>query len=220
MTAEQSPTSTPPPPLDGCGIASQADLRTIYQPPTAGVIAKSLARLDGHARRFIQLSPFLCIGTIGRDGLGDVTPRGGEPGFVHVLDETHIALPDRPGNNRLDTLSNIVERPGVGLLFFIPGFEDTLRLNGLARITTEPVLMQRFVASGKLPLSVVVIEVKEVYLHCTKAIRRARLWKPEAQVDRSALATAGQIFRDHMALDTEVAAIDAELENNAREQLY
>jgi PPOX class probable FMN-dependent enzyme len=219
MTTEQPPISTPPP-LDGCGLASQADLRTIYKPPTAGVVAKSLARLDGHARRFIELSPFLCIGTMGGDGLGDVTPRGGEPGFVHVLDATHIAMPDRPGNNRLDTLSNVMERPGVGLLFFIPGFEDMLRLNGLARITTEPALLQRFVAGGKLPLSVLVIEVKEVYLHCTKAIRRAGLWKPEAQVDRGALATAGQIFRDHMALEAEAAEIDAELENDAREHLY
>lgn len=220
MTTEPTPTSTPVPPPDGCELDSQSDLRTIYKPPTAGVVAKSLARLDGHARRFIELSPFLCIGTMGPDGLGDVTPRGGEPGFVHVLDATHLAMPDRPGNNRLDTLSNVVERPGVGLLFFIPGFEDTLRLNGLARITTEPALMQRFVAGGKLPLSVLVIEVEEVYLQCTKAIRRAGLWKPEAQVDRSAMATAGQIFRDHMALEAEAAAIDAELEQNAREELY
>jgi PPOX class probable FMN-dependent enzyme len=220
MTTEHSPTSTSSPPPDGCGLASQADLRTIYKPPTPGVVAKNIGHLDGHARRFVELSPFLCIGTMGRDGLGDVTPRGGEPGFVHVLDATHIALPDRPGNNRLDTLSNVVERPGVGLLFFIPGFEDTLRLSGLARITTEPALLQRFVAGGKLPLSVLVIEIKEVYLHCTKAIRRAGLWRPEAQVDRGALATAGQIFRDHMALEAEAAVIDAELEKNAREELY
>jgi PPOX class probable FMN-dependent enzyme len=204
-------------------IATEAELRAIYVQPSPGAVKKNVASLDRHSRRFIELSPFLCLGTMGPDGLGDVTPRGGLAGFVHALDDTHIALPDRPGNNRLDSLSNIVHRPGVGLLFFVPGFDDALRLNGIAQITTDPGLMQRFIVDDKLPLTVIVIEIKEVYLHCTKALRRAGLWKPEACVDRRTFATAGQIFHELLrdegaAIDA--AAIDAALEEDARKRLY
>jgi len=201
-------------------LKTEADLRAIYKPPSDGAAAKSFAQIDAHCRRFIELSPFACLGTTGPNGLGDVTPRGGEPGFVHVLDATQVAMPDRPGNNRLDSLVNIVQRPGVGLLFLIPGFEDMLRVNGVAQITTDPVLMQRFVANDKLPLSVLVIEVKEVYLHCPKAVRRAGLWNPQAQVDRRSYPTAGQIYRDQLALERDVAVIDAALEKDAIERLY
>jgi PPOX class probable FMN-dependent enzyme len=220
MSTDQPPVTPTHAPTEDCVIETEADLREIYKPPSSAAVAKTLPRIDDHARRFIELSPFVCVGTTGPDGLGDVTPRGGEPGFVHVLDPTHIALPDRPGNNRLDSLGNIVRQPGVGLLFFVPGFEDMLRLNGRAQLTTEPALMERFIVNGKLPLLVLVIEVKEVYLHCTKAIRRAGLWNPEARVDRKSFATAGQIFRDHIGLEPEASVIDAALESNAREHLY
>jgi uncharacterized protein len=201
-------------------LKTEADLRAIYKQPSFGAAAKTLLYLDKHFQRFIELSPFLCLGTTGPDGLGDVTPRGGGPGFVHVLDSTHLAMPDRPGNNRLDSLTNILHRPGVGLLFTIPGFEDTLRVNGLAQLTTDATLMQRFIANDKLPLLVIVIEVKEAYLHCGKAIRRAGLWNAEAQIDRRTYPTAGQIYRDQLALEMEVAVIDAALDKDARERLY
>jgi PPOX class probable FMN-dependent enzyme len=201
-------------------LKTESDLRTIYKQPSAGASAKSLAKLDAHCRRFIELSPFACLGTSGPNGLGDVTPRGGEPGFVHVLSSTHLAMPDRPGNNRLDSLTNILKIPGIGLLFFVPGFEDTLRVNGLAQITTDETLMQRFVTNDKLPLAVIVIEVKEVYLHCAKAIRRAGLWRQESQINRSSFPTAGQIYRDQLALEKDVTAIDQALEKDARERLY
>src|SRR5262245_45996737 len=112
------------------GLTSEVELRQVYKTPKKGAVAKDLALIDKHFARFISLSPFLCIGTTGADGSGDVSPRGGEPGFVHVIDGKTLAMPDRPGNNRLDSLTNITQRPGVGLLFFIPGFEDTLRING------------------------------------------------------------------------------------------
>jgi PPOX class probable FMN-dependent enzyme len=212
---------TQPPDVPAASILrTEADLRAIYKPPSRGAVAKTLPRLDAHFQRFIELSPFLCMGTMGPNGLGDVTPRGGEPGFVHVLDPTHIALPDRPGNNRLDALGNLLHNPGVGLLFFIPGFEDTLRLNGTAQLTTDEALIQRFDAGGKVPLCVLVIEIKEVYLHCAKAIRRAGLWQPASHLDRSTFPSAGQIYRDQLALETEVANIDAALEKDARERLY
>jgi uncharacterized protein len=206
-----------------CGqsvLKTQSDLRAIYKLPASGVLAKSFPRIDQHSRRFIELSPFVCLGTMGADGLGDVTPRGGEPGFVHVLDDTRIAIPDRPGNNRIDSLSNIVRQPGVGLLFLIPGFEDTLRLNGVAQITTDESLLRRFIANDKLPLSVLVIDVKEVYLHCGKAIRRSGLWKQEAQVDRRTFPTAGQIYREQLKLEKDAALLDAIFEKDARDNLY
>jgi PPOX class probable FMN-dependent enzyme len=201
-------------------LVSEADLRAVYRQPNKNTVAKDIGRIDKHCAHFISLSPFLCIGTVGPNGVADVSPRGGEAGFVHVIDEQTLAMPDRPGNNRLDTLINIVGQPGVGLAFFIPGFEDVLRVNGLARITTDETLMARFVTEAKPPLSVIVIEVKEAYLHCPKAVRRAGLWTQEAQVDRASFPTAGQIYRDQLALEVDVGAIDASLEKDARERLY
>lgn len=201
-------------------LKSEADLRTVYKQPAGGAVGKDIAQIDAHFARFIAMSPFLCIGTVGGNGLCDVSPRGGEPGFVHVLDGRTLAMPDRPGNNRLDTLGNITNNPGVGLLFFIPGFEDTLRVNGLARVSTEPELMQRFLQDGKPPRSVIVIDVKEAYLHCVKAIKRAGLWTQGAQVDRGTFPTAGEIYRDQLKLEVPVEVIDASLEQDAKDNLY
>ncbi len=201
-------------------LKSQDDLRTVYKKPAGGAVAKDIARIDDHFRRFIELSPFLCMGTVGKDGLCDVSPRGGEPGFVHVINETTLAMPDRPGNNRLDSLSNLTENPGVGLLFFIPGFEDCVRINGVARSTTEPELMARFVFEGKPPRSVLVIDIKEAYLHCPKAIKRAGLWQPDHYADRTQFPSAGQVYRDQMKLDAPTEQVDAALEKNARDELY
>ena len=201
-------------------LKSEADLRTVYKPPGGGAVGKDIAQIDAHFAHFISLSPFLCIGTSGENGMCDVSPRGGEPGFVHVIDARTLAMPDRPGNNRLDSLGNITSHPGVGLLFFVPGFEDALRVNGIARVTTDPALMARFTTDGKPPRSVMLIDVKEAYLHCAKAIKRAGLWTQEAQVDRATFPTAGEIYRDQLKLDVPVEAIDASLEKDARDNLY
>jgi PPOX class probable FMN-dependent enzyme len=201
-------------------LKSEAELRTVYKTPSGGAVGKDIAQIDAHFAHFISLSPFLCIGTVSENGLCDVSPRGGEPGFVHVIDAHTIAMPDRPGNNRLDSLGNITGNPGVGLLFFVPGFEDMLRVNGMARVTTDPELVARFLSDGKPPRSVMLIDVKEAYLHCPKAVKRAGLWTQEAQVDRETFPTAGQIYRDQLKLEVPVAAIDASLEKDARENLY
>jgi uncharacterized protein len=201
-------------------LRTESELRAVYKPPAAGVVAKDIGQIDAHFRRFIELSPFLCMGTMGADGLGDVTPRGGEPGFVRVLDSKHLAMPDRPGNNRLDGLSNLLRQPGIGLVFFVPGFEDTLRVNGMAQIVTDLALKQRFLAEERLPLSVIVIEVKEIYLHCGKAVRRAGLWNQGVQIDRRSYPSAGQIYRDQLKLAREAAALDAMFEKDARDNLY
>ena len=201
-------------------IGSVEALRQIYDAPTKGAVAKEIGRLHAHFRRFIERSPFVCISTMSADGRADVSPRGGEAGFTHVLDATHIAIPDRPGNNRLDSLVNIVANPSVGMLFFIPGFEDMLRVNGNARITTDPALMARFVANGRPPASVILVEVNEAQTHCAKAIKRAGLWNPETFADRRSFPTMGQILKDVLATDTPVEAIDAYVEKDARERLY
>lgn len=200
-----------------CGfVEDEAQLRTIYRQPTPIARGKEIGHLDDYCRRFIALSPFVCISTMSRDGRADVSPRGGKPGFVVPLDAHRLALPDRPGNNRLDSLLNVLDQPAIGLLFFVPGFEDMLRVNGSAQISVHPPLLDRFAFEGKLPLSVLVVEVREAQLHCTKAIRRAGLWDPAAHVDRAIFPSLGQILHDQLALDRSVCELDERLAESTR----
>lgn len=201
-------------------LDSEDALRGVYAKPARAVLDKTLDRLDEHACRIIALSPFFCIGSSRPDALADVSPRGGEPGFVHVLDETRLAFPDRPGNNRLDTLTNIVHAPAVGLLFFVPGMDEMLRVNGLASVSVDEALMARFVVDGKRPRSVTVVRVREVYLHCSKALKRADLWNPDKRVDRATLPTLGQMFRDQVKTVIPARVIDFALKQDAKRNLY
>jgi PPOX class probable FMN-dependent enzyme len=201
-------------------IDNEDSLRAVYQQPMKAVREKSLPHLDRHSRRFIELSPFFCIGSSQPNGLADVSPRGGEPGFVHALDDGHIAFPDRPGNNRLDTLTNILHQPAVGLLFFLPGVHEMLRVNGLASISTEEPLMARFVHDAKRPRSVVVIETREVYFHCSKALRRSDLWNPDKHLPKGVFPSLGQIARDQLKLLIPARVIDFALRQDAKKNLY
>lgn len=210
---------TDTPRLDGT-LATEGDLRTTYANPAKAVLDKVFLHLDPHSRHFIALSPFFCIGSSRPDGLADVSPRGGEPGFVHAIDDTHIAFPDRPGNNRLDTLTNIVHQPAVGLLFFLPGVEEMLRINGVATINTEESLMDRFIHDGKRPRSVVLVETREVYFHCSKALKRSDLWNPEKHLPKGAFPTLGQIARDQFKLLIPAKIIDFALGRDAKKNLY
>ena len=151
----------------------------------------------------------MIIGTTRPDGVGDVSPRGEEPGFVKVLDDTTLAIPDRPGNNRLDTLSNILERPAVGLIFLIPGVNETLRINGEAEIRDDDELREMFEVNGRLPATVLVVKVNEIYLHCAKALMRSRLWDEDAKIERSEFPTMGEMIRDQIDADTEAETQDA-----------
>lgn len=205
---------------DDTTLQSTRDLREVYREPSQPVRDKAFPCIDKHARRFIELSPFFCIGSVGPDQLADVSPRGGEPGFVHVLDETHIAFPDRPGNNRLDTLSNVMHSPAVGLLFFIPGVHEMLSFNGVASVTMREDLMLRFVHAGKRPRSAIVIEAREVYFHCSKALRRSDLWNPDKRVDRAALPSFGQIAKDQFKTRVPASLIDYVLDRDAKKNLY
>ena len=175
-------------------VASEAQLRERYDTPKDMILKLKLARLDKHARRFISLSPFLVLAT-----RGDASPKGDAPGFVRVVDDTTLLIPDRAGNNKLDTLRNILDDPAVGMIFLIPGFNETLRVNGRARVTMDPDLLAPLAVDGKAPKSGIVVDVEEVYLHCGKALLRARLWDPEARTDRAAMPTMGRMVADQIA---------------------
>ncbi|NGO49886.1 pyridoxamine 5'-phosphate oxidase family protein [Allomesorhizobium camelthorni] len=201
-------------------IENREELRALYKSPGDGAVRKELPRLDGHCRSFIAKSPFVLIGSSDGNGNADVTPKGDRPGFVAILDDNNIAIPDRPGNNRLDTLENIVVNPAVGLLFLIPGMNETLRINGHARITADAALRERLAVDGKLPISVTIVSVKAAYMHCAKAFMRSELWKPESWPDRATLPTLGEILRDQLALAQSAEATDKWLDEGYQKTMW
>jgi PPOX class probable FMN-dependent enzyme len=181
-------------------ISEPADLRLVYGPPGQPALKKQLASLDPHCRSFIAHSPFVLVSTADADGRCDVSPKGGPPGFVAVLDDHHLALGDLSGNNRLDTLENLTRSDGVGLLFLVPGIGETLRVNGRAVVTTDPDALVACALDGRAPKVAIVIEVEEAYIHCAKALRRSRLWEPDAWPDTSDMARPAAMLRDHIGL--------------------
>eukprot|EP00439_Symbiodinium_sp_Y106_P087591 s1_g127.t1 len=202
-------------------LKSESDLREHYLMPGAGPLDKQLDHIDKHCASFIELSPFVCIGTARDGALPDVSPRGGEPGFITVKDPKTLLMPDWPGNNRLDTLTNIVSSGSVGLLFFIPGINDMLRVNGRADVSVDPTVIGQFEMRGRNPRSVLVVHVEEAYLHCTKALVRSALWDADKQVERSVLPSTGTMYRDQMALDqVPPEVIDGALKENEEQELY
>jgi len=183
-------------------ITSTAALHALYAQPRERALKKQLAAIDVHAQRFIELSPFVVLASCSATGAVDASPRGGAPGFVKVADPHTLLIPDAPGNNRLDSFRNIVEAGGVGLLFLIPGFDETLRVNGRAPLTPEPQLLARCADERRTPKVVIRVQVSEVYLHCAKAFMRSRLWDPQAQVPRETLPTMGQMLNDQTGIRT------------------
>lgn len=204
-------------------IADEAALRALFEPTHDLALKKCQDQLSPHAREFIARSPFLCIGTQNRDGRADVSPRGDPVGFVKVLDERTLAIPDRPGNNRLDTQVNILSNPNVGLLFIVPGFEDTLRVNGQARLVTDPALLQTMAVQDRVPKLAIVVTVQEVFMHCAKAFRRSRLWDPAAQQNRREMPSLVKIILDETTgapPEDEMRKLDEGLEEAYRKTLY
>ncbi|MBR0838877.1 pyridoxamine 5'-phosphate oxidase family protein [Bradyrhizobium liaoningense] len=180
---------------------ASSGLNAIYPKPNPRVLAKAWSSLDKHAQRFIGMSPFCVIATTGADGSADASPRGGNPGFVHVEGPKLLLMPDRAGNNRLDSLRNIVEGSGfVHLLLFVPGIDEVLRINGKGVVTTDPMLLKRMIEFGKEPRAVLRVEVSETYFHCGKAAMRSRLWSDEARVKRSSFPSIGEINHDRTSL--------------------
>lgn len=200
-------------------IRDQEALRECYGEPLERARLKTLRHLDAHCRHFLALSPFLCLGTASESG-ADVTPRGDRPGFVHVLDDTTIAIPDWPGNNRLDSFSNILANPNVGILFLIPGVDESLRVNGTAAITANPDLLARWESNGKRPKSALLVTVREAFLHCGKALIRSKLWHDDYKVDRSALPSYGRMLKDQIEISDTAEAIEESVAEAYRNKLY
>jgi hypothetical protein len=177
-------------------VTSEQELRDLYGHPRERAVAKERPVLNEDCRAFIAHAPFLVMGTAGADGRCDVSPKGDAPGFVHVLDEHHLVIPDRLGNNRIDGLRNIVENGHVGLIFFIPGREDTLRVNGRARIVRDEALLDALAVAGKRPVTALLVEVEQCFLHCARAFKRAGLWQPERWPDASAVPSMQRMIWD------------------------
>jgi PPOX class probable FMN-dependent enzyme len=189
------------------------DLATIYPAPTPRVIAKARPEIDAYAAKFIRMSPFCVLATSGSDGSVDASPRGGNPGFVHVISPTQLALPDRAGNNRIDSFRNIVEGSGqVQLIFFVPGIDETLRVGGSGKVAAEPELLAAMEEFGKLPRAVLSIAVREAYFHCGKALMRSKLWSSESKVERAAFPSISQIIHEQ----TNLGAAEPQVEVEAR----
>lgn len=181
-------------------IRTVSELRALFPAPGERAVRKEIAALDGHCRRFVALSPFLLLAT-SDDGLNlDASPRGGEPGFVKVDAEGRLLIPDSPGNNRLDSLENIVRTGRVGLLFLIPGVDETLRVNGAACLTTDAAELAACANERRTPKVAIRVTVQAAYLHCAKAFMRSKLWSDAARVDRSALPTMGRMLADQTGI--------------------
>jgi uncharacterized protein len=200
-------------------IQSLEQLRALYAQPTERAVKKQLSKLDRHCRSFIALSPYLVLCTSDSEGNLDASPRGGTPGFCKVADDGALLVPDRPGNNRLDSFSNLISTGRIGLLFFVPGVDEMLRVNGTAELRTDEDLRAQCVEQGKTPHVVVTVSVREAYLHCAKSIMRSKLWKPEAQVPRSVLPTLGQMINDQAGGASVVESQETMVERY-RTQLY
>lgn len=179
-----------------------ADLNARYKPPHSFVSAKCLDHIDRHGRRFIELSPFAALASVGPSGSLDVSPRGGGPGFVRVAEDgKSLTMPDRPGNNRLDTLRNIAEGSGeVGFMFMIPGVDDIYRVNGRASLVVDDALAAAFEEFGKIPKSLLRVEVREAYLHCPKALMCADLWGDSHRIDRATLPSLTEMVSEQIGL--------------------
>lgn len=201
------------------GIDDYSELRTVYKPPAPRAAQKVLDHLDDHCQNFIALSPLCILSSANANGQADASPRGDPPGFVQILDDKTLLLPDRPGNNQVDSLQNIVQNPGVGLLFFVPGMNETLRVKGKAEIVTDDDILEPMKMRNRAPLSGLRVTVEEAFLHCGRALIRSRVWDPEVQIDRSDYPTYGQVLADQIAGADAKEIDDSEDEAN-RQRLW
>lgn len=208
-----------PPAGDPHRIADLAALSAVYGTPGITSLAKEVDHVHPHYRAMIEASPFVVLATVGAGGL-DASPRGDPPGFVVVDDAKTLLMPDRRGNNRIDSLRNIVADPRVALLFLIPGVGETLRVNGRATLTTDPALLERFVVDGKRPMCVIRIAVETVFFQCARAIKRSALWDAARHVDRAALPSPGTILGEFSAGQVDGAQYDGELQARQAATLY
>ena len=202
-------------------VTGSDELRELVGEPLELSLRKQLSSLDQHCRAFIAHSPFLLIGTSNAMGRGDVSPKGDPPGFVQVLDDRTLMIPDRPGNRRLDSLLNILENPQVGLLFLVPGVEETLRVNGRATIVRDEELLETAIVNGKRPHLAIVVEVQEAFIHCAKALKRSHLWDYDSQVERSELPSMAQMMMDQAnPSDCTIDELEERIKESYKTRLY
>ncbi|MGF1475702.1 MAG: pyridoxamine 5'-phosphate oxidase family protein [Geminicoccaceae bacterium] len=201
-------------------IETEEKLRSIMGLPGELAANKVIDRIDEHCRRFIETSPFLVLTTRAADGHLDLSPKGDPHGFVAVLDEKTLALPDRLGNNRTDSLSNLLHDPHAGLIFMVPGRTETLRVAGTAIITDDQKLRERLAHQGKPPKLVIVVRMERAYFHCAKCMIRSDLWRPENWPQTDDFPSLGRVVRDHAAASLTTAEADARIEEDERERLY
>lgn len=201
-------------------ITTKEQLRDVVGFPAERVSRKVITALDVHCRKFISLSPFLLIATAGASGTMDVSPKGDPPGFVHVLDDQTLAIPDRPGNKRADSFINIIENPRVAVLFMVPGYRETLRVAGAARIVRDEQLRETMAIKGKSPTLALVVDVEEVFFHCAKCVIRSGIWQPEQWPDISEMPGYGQITVDHTRWHESPEVVEGQLAESYEKNLY
>jgi PPOX class probable FMN-dependent enzyme len=207
-------------------LGNENAVREVIGTPMELAVKKAIPKLDKYSRELIERSPFLTLGTANANGKADVSPRGDAPGFVLILDDNTLFIPERPGNNRVDSLTNITENPNVGLLFMVPGFDETLRVNGRATVVKDGRLLERCAVRERVPKLGILVAVEEAYLHCAKAFRRSKLWDPESRQDRSEMPSIGKIILEQTAAadalpsDEEINVVDELIEDNYRNELY
>jgi PPOX class probable FMN-dependent enzyme len=205
-------------------VSDENDLRSSFSATHDIAIKKCLDHVDQHARAFIERSPFVCIGTQSKSGTADVSPRGDPCGFVKILDEKTLLIPDRPGNNRLDTLTNILTNSKVGLLFMVPGFDETMRVNGDAQLTRDPDLLALMVVNDRVSTIAIAVHVNEVFIHCAKAFRRSKLWNHTQHHERSEVPSLMKIILDQTTGapndPEEMEKLDVGLENEYKKTMY
>ncbi|MFC5754273.1 pyridoxamine 5'-phosphate oxidase family protein [Actinomadura rugatobispora] len=202
-------------------VRTEAELREIVAEPSQVIWDKDIARIDEHARTIIAHSPFVLLATSNAEGACDVSPRGDPAGSVLVLNDRQLVLADRPGNHRVDSLRNVLHNPRVGLLFIVPGMNETLRVNGRATLVSDAPFFDDLTVQGKRPRLAVLVDVEELYMHCAKAFLRSSLWAPETWPDRKGLPTLGRIAKDHMGItELSAAEIDADLDRDAETNRY
>ena len=200
-------------------VTTLQQLEALYGKPSGPAVVKEIDHINGSYRKLIEAAPFVAMATGGPDGL-DCSPKGDAPGFVRILDDKTLAIPDRPGNNRIDGFRNIMRDPRIALLFLIPGVGETLRVNGRAAISIDPALLQSFAVNGKPPRCVLIVHVESVFFHCSKAIVRSKLWDEVTKIDRNSLPSTGAIIAELSEGKFGGAAYDREAPENIKAQLY
>jgi hypothetical protein len=201
-------------------ITGEAQIRGVMGSPNQRVLKKQIASLDEHCRAFIAKSPFLLISSCDDNGNMDVSPKGDPPGFVRVLDDETLAIPDRPGNRRADTFRNLLANPNVGLLFLIPGKQETLRISGTALIVRDRWVREPMGMGGKLPELATIVKVREVFFHCAKCVIRSRLWESDSWPDSKGLPSLARVMVDEGKLEESLEEMEALIEQSNRERLY